>query len=50
MRYGTFLCWLFGHKFIGYRDIPANTHGFNTPGKFREMFKTEYCVRCGIKD
>lgn len=46
MRYGTFLCWLFGHKFIeelrnekmvnGIKDITI------------QLKQTPICVRCGI--
>jgi hypothetical protein len=47
MRFGTFLCWLFGHKFIG-REIQEY---FNKDGHLcREVTHSvrDYCVRCGI--
>lgn len=42
MRTGTFLCWLFGHKFVVERDEMVD-YGLV---RFREASK--WCCRCGI--
>lgn len=43
MRTGTFLCWLFGHKFIWYRctDITGDIYT-------KTATPLDYCIRCGI--
>lgn len=43
MRIGTFMCWLWGHKF---------TRSMITEGDMWDgiltTWKTDYCMRCGI--
>lgn len=40
MKTGTFLCWLFGHKFVAkwWNDAPMDSITKHL----------DYCVRCGI--
>lgn len=42
MRTGTFLCWLFGHNFLGMSDIQET-------GTMRTwtLKPTTFCIRCG---
>ena len=49
MRIGTFLCFLFGHKFLG-REIKPVKCEFGDKGwvNHKNYFQTSYCVRCGI--
>lgn len=49
MRIGTFLCWLFGHKFIGVRRYPVKCE-FGERGWINhiERLQLPYCIRCGI--
>lgn len=44
MRIGTFLCWLFGHKFIGEKCRKDETGEI-----WITTFPTDYCSRCGIR-
>lgn len=45
MRYGTFLCWLFGHCFV------VRHEEFTSPiEKLTTWTKIETCKRCGIKE
>lgn len=46
MRVGTFLCWLWGHKFVRGGRSPAAegyVYGIYIP------VQTNFCVRCGIE-
>lgn len=60
MRIGTFSCWLFGHKFRG-RGLVYDPHylelakrglasGLLTSDYHYSEYRTDNCVRCGIKD
>ena len=41
MRAGTFVCWLFGHKFVGHDD-------FYEHGQFGSYLRVlNWCIRCG---
>lgn len=44
MRYGTFFCWLFGHKFTAFEAIVKD----NGLERIEQWKFTGYCVRCGI--
>lgn len=49
MRIGTFMCWLFGHKFIArtieFRKDESHPDGYRRHIKY---FPISHCVRCGI--
>lgn len=47
-RTGTFLCCIFGHKFIG-KKITKNRSGgiFEPSSTIEEPCSTNCCVRCG---
>lgn len=48
MRIGTFLCWLWGHKFS---QINEHYETFNKREYIRSVKRlSDYCVRCGIKN
>lgn len=49
MKIGTFMCWLFGHKFLGHKQYVKydDTHPDGVR-IHRDMFQTDYCIRCGI--
>ena len=47
MRYGTFLCWLFGHNFVH----QCHKMRKSDDGEFRMHYWIElsgFCIRCGI--
>ena len=46
IKTGTFLCWLFGHKFIG-KSIKLDPK--DRDHSFTKSFIIDHCVRCGIK-
>lgn len=52
MRTGTFLCWLFGHKFIGEKvkilPLTNNMIGISYLTE-TSIHSINFCVRCGIK-
>jgi hypothetical protein len=47
MRIGTFLCWLWGHKFI-----IESSEFLGRDGVYNKFYDTKqvtpFCVRCGI--
>jgi hypothetical protein len=50
MRYGTFTCFMWGHKFIA-RDVDEKSPSWTKTGhKIISTRKVEYCTRCGVKD
>ena len=44
MKIGTFMCWLFGHVFVGFNDGYDETHGY-----YRSRIRLDWCRRCGIE-
>ena len=49
MKTGTFLCWLFGHKFLGRKFTPVECKGSATGWiTAKEWFQINYCIRCGV--
>jgi hypothetical protein len=40
VRTGTFLCWIFGHKFVIIDDNEQEMRRYWKP--------TNFCIRCGI--
>jgi hypothetical protein len=43
-RAGTFMCWLFGHKFIWRAEGPS---ALGSDWLHVTVTQTDYCVRCG---
>ncbi len=48
MKIGTFVCWLFGHKFIARNRNEKFENGIKHI--YFTYIKTYCCVRCGIKE